>query len=117
VEEEASGTDWRRNLRVFLLAYSLSAVLMLCGGCFSFLDAKPPTPGRLRASDVVLWLFAFPFKLAEVLGWDLRIWAPGLALLTPLYYGSMWWFAWRMWTLFRRKAESGDTHPSHPSSE
>ena len=105
MDEERRGTDWRRNLRVFLLAYSVSVVLMLCGGCFSTFDATPPGPGVLRASDVWLWAFAFPFKLAEVWGWDLHVWAPGLALLTPLYYGTVWWFAWRMWVLMRRKPQ------------
>jgi hypothetical protein len=110
VPDERNRPDWRRNLRVFLLTYSVSAVLMLCSGCLASFDPTPPTPGTVRASDLLVWAFAFPFKTAEVLGWELRVWAPGLALLTPLYYGTVWWFAWRMWRLMRRKSEGEQSH-------
>lgn len=106
--------DWRTHLRVFLLAYSLSVVLMLCGGCLASFDPTPKTPGTVRASDLFVWAFAFPFMLVEALGWDMRVWAPGLALLTPLYYGTTWWFVWRMWQLLRRKPDGEQSHRDRP---
>jgi hypothetical protein len=47
-------------------------------------------------------IFAIPvFMVRNWSGW----WPEVLVALNPFIYGGMWWFAWRMWRLMRRKPE------------
>lgn len=91
----------RRSLLVFVCCCLANVFLLCIWNCILLGELGTP-PGGVKASDVWLWIFVFPARAMKDVNWDI---ANVLMILNPLIYGSMWWFAWRMWALFRRKPE------------
>ncbi len=61
-------------------------------------------PNQVSVGEVWMWVVACPFMLLYVIRPPLPPWFGLIAmLLNASFYGGMGWFAWRMWTLMRRK--------------
>jgi len=88
---------------VFLYCCLINLVLITFGGCLA-IDLSAPTPGKLKFWQIWQWVFAFPFMVADYVGMPMIPWWPAYVVLNVCCYGGIWWFAWRMWKLFRRKS-------------
>lgn len=93
---------WVRSLLVFV-GCCLVNVFFCCIWNVILLAELGTPPGGVKASDIWFWIFMFPARAMKDMNWEA---ANVLLFLNPFIYGGMWWFAWRMWRLMRRKSES-----------
>lgn len=100
-----------KNVGVFFLCCALSFVAM----CLTYVvyvfepGTSGPAPGFLCTAW--MWVFMFPCMLAFALGFEAI--ATATLLPNPLIYGTLWWLAWRVLRLTRRRPPKGSPPPSH----
>ena len=86
---------WERQVKLFVALAMVNGLFVCC--------VLPPSGGNWLA-DGLIWVLAFPHRLTKELAPANPLVFP-LLLLNPFLYGSMWWLAWRLFVLMRRKQE------------
>lgn len=88
------------SLRVYLLLCLLDWSLFVLGYLMPSIE-KALTGPAAPYGITGIWhcAFAAPVGLAFRLGWDLDPWWA----VNPFLTGFVWWLAWRMWVLMRRR--------------
>ena len=82
----------------------LNLFLVFAGFGVAFCTWGRPLFGQVEVVDIWWWIFAFPLKAEQQFELDIPDWGRALIFWTsPLLYGLMGWFAWRMWKLMRAK--------------
>jgi hypothetical protein len=95
--------SWGKNLLLFLLLSLVDAVMIGLAWVLAAIDyVLNGSAAKFTIAKAVAWVFAFPGMVSEQSNPQL---STALMWTSPLIYGATWWLAWRMWTLFRRKAE------------
>lgn len=92
-----------RDVGVFvLMAYLYFALLGMTAPIALFLD-YPRSPPVGPFTTGLLWVVGTPAMIVKELGQ--KELSQALMLFNAMIYAATWWLVWRMWRLFRWKAE------------